>query len=324
MIKNSQQIKILKSWDELALPIPGAKMMFKYLNTNLWIFKTSDNTFGFLISGTMGQLKSNYKNIIVSWQQYIKNKIDKIKLENCLIIEASKNIDSRLFCTNISSLFEIKDKNHLFKINEIEDSLRKIEEITLKESDEFIEAVGAWGEIYLINELIKNTKNDIGKLEIIESWEGVESRSKIDMNFKSKKIKIEVKTTTESIRIHHLNGLEQVSIEPNYEGYVASICVITDDSGLTCSDLVSDIIINIPNLYLPILENKLEIRGKVSSNSRYRFKINFSKQMEFFDFYEVPKPITEAGIGKITWEVTLENKQHIDATKKHDLLNIMN
>jgi hypothetical protein len=47
--------------------------------------------------------------------------------------------------------------NYLFKISEIEDALKKIEEITLKESIEFIEAVGAWGEIYLINEcIIKN------------------------------------------------------------------------------------------------------------------------------------------------------------------------
>ena len=54
LIPTKQQTKILKSWDELALPNPGAKMMFKYLNTNLWIFKTPDNTFGFLCKDCLG------------------------------------------------------------------------------------------------------------------------------------------------------------------------------------------------------------------------------------------------------------------------------
>ena len=62
-MENNKHIEILKSWDKMTRPKPGAKMMLRYLSTNLWIFKTSDNMFGFLISGTIGQLKNNYKNI---------------------------------------------------------------------------------------------------------------------------------------------------------------------------------------------------------------------------------------------------------------------
>ena len=65
MMENNKHIEILKSWDKMTRPKPGAKMMLRYLSTNLWIFKTSDNMFCFLISGTIGQLKNNYKNIIV-------------------------------------------------------------------------------------------------------------------------------------------------------------------------------------------------------------------------------------------------------------------
>ena len=324
MMENKKHIEILKSWDKMTRPKPGAKMMLQYLSTNLWIFKTSDKMFGFLISGTIGQIKNNYKNIVASWQPHFIDKINKIKLENCLVIEASKNIDSKLFCTNISSLFEIQDKNHLFKVNEIEEALRKIEEITLKESDEFIEAIGAWGEIYLINELIKNTKEDIGKLKIIEAWEGIESRSKIDFNFKSRKTKIEVKTTTESIRIHHLNGLEQVTKGTNYKGFLASFCINPDDAGFTCNDLVNAIKKNIPKNYLPVFESKLIIRGNVCHNSKYQFIINSSKEMEFFDFSQVPKPDIEDGIGKIEWDAILENRRYLNKKEKNSLLNIMN
>ena len=323
-MENKKHIEILKSWDKMTRPKPGAKMMLQYLSTNLWIFKTSDNMFGFLISGTIGQLKNNYKNIVASWQPHFIDKINKIKLENCLVIEASKNIDSKLFCTNISSLFEIQDKNHLFKVNEIEEALRKIEEITLKESDEFNQVVGVWGELYLINELIKITRSEKSKLEIIESWEGVESRSKIDFNFKSIKTKIEVKTTTESIRIHHLNGLEQVSKGTNYNGYLASFCINPDDVGVTCNDLVNDIKKNIPKIYLPVFESKLIIRGNVCHNSKYQFTINSSKEMEFFDFSQVPKPDIEDGIGKIEWDAILENRRYLNKNEKNSLLNIMN
>ena len=324
MKQEIKQTEILKSWDAMSLPSPGSKMMFNYLNTNLWIFKSSDNNFGFLISGTLDQLKNNYKNIVTSWQPVFHNQKDNIKLRNCLVIEASKNIDSRLFCINISSIFEIQDKNYLFKISEIEDALRKIEEITLKESDEFTEAVGAWGEIYLLNELIKNTKADISKLEIIESWEGVESRSKVDFIFKSKKTKIEVKTTTESIKKHHFNGLEQVSEDSSYDGYLASFCINIDDSGLSCKDLVDSIKKNIPYNYFINLENKLKIRGRVCGNTNYRFVLNPSKEMVFFEFSQVPKPIIEDGVGSIEWTAVLENKKYLDNPQKNKLLNLMN
>ena len=63
MMEIKKHIEILNSWDKMAIPKPGAKMMLQYLSTNLWFFKTSDKMFGFLISGTIGQLKNNYKNI---------------------------------------------------------------------------------------------------------------------------------------------------------------------------------------------------------------------------------------------------------------------
>jgi hypothetical protein len=324
MMENNKHIEILKSWDKMTLPKPGAKMMLQYYSTNLWIFKTSDKKFGFLISGTIGQLKYNYKNILTSWQPHFIDNKNNIKLENCLVIEASKNIDSKLFCTNISSLFEIQDKNHLFKVHEIEEALRKIEDITLKQSDEFNQVIGVWGELYLINEFIKITKSEEGKLELIESWEGVETRSKIDFNFKSRKTKIEVKTTIEPIRIHHLNGLDQVSVGPNFKGFLASFCINPDDEGITCNDLVNNIKRNIPKAYLSVFESKLTIRGNVCYNTKYQFVINSSKELQFFDFDRVPKPMIEDGVGKIQWDAVLENKQFIDLNDKNNLLNLMN
>jgi hypothetical protein len=321
MIMSSNN-KIFNDWNGLLLPTKGHKMMFQYLNTNLWIFKTYDGRFGFLISGTLGQTKNNYKNIIIEWQYLVEDKENRIKLKNCLIIEASQKINSQLFCSNISSLFKVHDKNYFFKINEIEDSLKEIEEITLKDEIDFSEVIGVWGEIYLLNELINKAKVDKDKMEIIESWEGAENRSKIDFNFKSKKIQIEVKTTIDLIRIHHFNGLEQVTKINQFEGFLASLCINLDDSGLSCIDLINSIKKNIKDSCLPSLENKIKIRGKASNNNKYRFVINPSKQMEFFDFLQVPKPLIEDGVGEVQWTAVLENKKFLIKSQKEKILNL--
>jgi hypothetical protein len=321
---NNNYKGIYNSWEQIPLPKHnGSFELFQYLKSNLWVLKNSNGGFGFLITDTISKLDSDYKNIVSDWKKKLKNKNGQI-LNRCLIIEAKDNIDSKLFCSAISSLFEIKEKNYFFKINEIDEALRKIEEITLKESDAYNEVIGVWGELYLIHELLKHTSTENGKVEIIESWESVESRSIIDLNIKSKKTKIEVKTTTESIRIHHFNGLGQVSKDSNQKGFLASLCIIPDDNGLSCLDLVKNIEKKIPIHHHTMVDKKLRTRGIVCRNNKFHFSLTPSKTLEFFDFDEVPKPKVENGVGKITWEATLENKQHIDATKKDNLLNIMN
>ncbi len=316
--------EILKLWTELPCPTPGNKMMLQYLNTNLWVFKSSDNSFGFLITESLGELKSDYKNIIAKWNPQFVDKINNITLKNCLVIETNKQIDSKLFCNSISSLFEKTDKYHFFKTNELDEALRKMEEITLKEAVAYNEVIGVWGELYLINELLNQTSNETDKLEIIDSWEGVESRSFIDLNIKSKKTIIEVKTTIEPVRTHHFNSLNQVSQNPGQKGFLASICIINDDNGLSCLDLMKSIESKISIQHQSIITEKIKIRGEVCKNNKFHFFLNQSKDMEFFEFNEVPKPSIENGVGKIEWDATLENKKYLDLNEKIMLLNIMN
>jgi hypothetical protein len=307
-------------------PLPKQKgnfELFQYRNTNLWVLKNSVGGFGFLITGTMSKLDSDYKNIVSEWKNKLTSKTGQT-LNRCLIIESKDSIDSKLFCSAISSLFEVQNSQHLFKINEIEDALKKIEEITLRENDEFNQVVGVWGELFLLNELIKLTKRDDDKLVIIESWEGVETRTKIDFNFKSKKTKIEVKTTTESVRNHHFNGLDQVSKGLTWNGYLASFCINPDEGGLSCNDLVNSIKESIPIIFLPYLESKLKHRGVSCNNTKHKFVINSSKKLEFFDFSQVPKPTIEDGVGKIEWNAILDNKQFLNIDDTNDLLNLMN
>lgn len=166
-------IDIYNTWEKISKPKQkGSFEIFQHLNTNLWILKNHIGSFGFLLTDTLSLLNSDYKNITSDWKKTLKNKEGRI-LNRCLIIESAINIDSKLFCNSLSTLLQIKDKNKFFTIVDIEEVLRKIEEITLKENDEFNEVVGVWGELYLINELITNTNIEGVKQNIIESWEGL-------------------------------------------------------------------------------------------------------------------------------------------------------
>lgn len=315
---------ILNLWINLESPKPGNKMMLQYFNTNLWVFKSSENSFGFLITNTLGELKSEYKNIVARWEPKFVDKLNNITLKNCLVIETRNQIDSKLFCKSISSLFEKMDKYHCFNTSEIDEALNKMEEITLKESDAYNEVIGVWGELFLINELLKHTSSEIGKHEILDSWESTEGRSIIDLNIKSKKTKIEIKTTLEHVRTHHFHGLSQVQIETNQRGFLASICVVNDVNGLSCLDLLNSIEKKIQTENLDILNKKIKIRGAACKNNKFFFSQNPTKKMEFFNFQEVPKPSIVDGIGKIEWVAILENKTCLNNLQKNKLLNIMN
>jgi hypothetical protein len=316
------EINIYESWEKLATPKQkGAFEVIQYYKTNLWILKNNLGCFGFLLTDTVSKLDSDYKNITSHWKKSLNNKEGKV-LNRCLIIESKINIDSKLFCNAITSLLDIKDKNKTFTLNEIRDALIKIEEITIKESDEFNEVIGVWGELYLISELVAKTNFDIVKQEIIESWEGLDTRSKIDFNLKSRLLKIEVKTTIESFRVHHFNTLDQVSTNANSSGFLASFCILPDDNGLTCNDIVSAIKNQLPKNLLLSLEKKIKIRGKVCNNTKYPFVINQNKQFEFYKFEDVPKPIIEEGITKIEWQAILDNKTAINKKAKEGLLKL--
>ena len=313
---------IYNTWEKISKPKQkGSFEIFQHLNTNLWVLKNYTGSFGFLLTDTLSLLNSDYKNITSNWKKTLKNKEGRV-LNRCLIIESTISIDSKLFCNAISTLLHIKDINKFYSISEIQEVLNKIEEITLKEADEFNEVVGVWGELYFINELISHNNIEDVKQDIIESWEGLNTRSKIDFNFKSRFLKIEVKTTTETIRIHHFNTLEQVSTNSNYNGFLASFCIQPDDNGLTCNDIINSIKNKLPKNLLLNLEKKIKIRGKVCNNTKYPFVINQNKQFEFYRFEDVPKPIIEEGISKIEWQAVLDNKITISKKGKEGLLKL--
>ncbi len=325
MATSKRYIDIFNSWKNIPVPKQRGNIgMFQYLKSNLWVLKNSDNSFGFLITDTISKLESDYKNIIVEWKPKLRDTKNNNFLKKCLIIESKGDIDSTLFCSAISSLFEVEDEYKIFSLYDIKEALSKIEEITSKALDEYEEVIGAWGEINLLKKLIDATKSINSKYEIIKGWEGVKNRTIIDLNILSRKTKIEIKTTVQSTRIHKIGSLNQVTKSPGWACYLASFCIHLNDAGTTCFTLLASIQEKLDPDCLALFNEKIKLRGEVCKNNIHKLSENDDKKLEFFDFDNVPKPKVEPGIGKIEWEAVLESKPYLNQKAKDKLINLMN
>jgi len=323
MKKGNQSI--YSAW--LKIPLPkreGNRSLLRHKNTNLWFFKGYNGGFGFLITGTMQKLSATYKNIQICWSAKLTQERGGNTLTKCLVVESTNRIDSELFCSAISYLFEQNEDSKVFSAEEIEEALLCIEEITLQEREAFNAVVGAWGELFVISTFLENTNNEKGKAEIVEAWEGLNQRSKIDFNFKSKKTKIEVKTTTEQLRLHHFNGIEQLSINGCNLGVVASLCIYSSEQGLSCFNLVNSIKKILPLKCISTFDKKLKLRGKECLDKKFQFEVSSTRDLEFFDFSEIPKPSIGPGISSIEWSAILDNKKCLGKRDKNNLIRFMN
>lgn len=311
----------------ITLPLPTTKvnrLLQQYNQTNLWIFKNYEGRFGFLITGSVHKPDSSYKNITISWQRKLIDLQSGRTLQQCLIIESAHERDSELFCSVIDHFFGQHITGTVYSGADIEAALEQLERIILKDRDDYNSVVGVWGELYLIDKFLDATINENDKTELISSWEGLKHRSKIDINIKSKGIKIEVKTTTDNIRMHHFNSLDQVSTAGCNLGVVASLCITDTGNGKTCLDLVLSIKAKLPRSSMPLIDERIKLRGKECLNNKFRFDLASMRELEFFEFSETPKPSIVPGVSRIEWGAILDNKAPLNANEKQKLFCVLN
>ena len=108
------------------------------------------------------------------------------------------------------------------------------------------EVVGAWGELFVLKLLLESASNEREWGGILSGWEAQgEARDIIDFRFHHLRggTAIEVKTST-SGRIHHIRGMNQVTVPAGFhQGMLASVCIRFADGGAgkTCAQLIEEI-----------------------------------------------------------------------------------
>ena len=216
------------------------------------------------------------------------------------------NVSPLVFSSSLSVHFQ-KHIKKTYTVGDFKKALDKIEAMIKKPKYNKNEIIGVWGEFFVINELINNFSSNKKREEIIKGWESPEGRTMIDIKLCESLINIEVKTTTQDSRVHHISSINQLIPNENYNGYLASLC-INEGRGSTCNDLKLKILDSLNSNQKKIFNERILIRGKDLCNDiKYIFEINSLKEVRYFKFLDVPKPDDKEYMINIKWDIILDN-----------------
>ncbi len=304
-MKNKPSIK--KIWEKLKTPSPNNYSAIQFHNSNLWVIKNSNNSFGIILSEVTDMIKKKYDNIII--ERKGKFKSDQTVLKNCILIQNNHTITPKSLCDAINSQLRQQAVKDFYEINDLKKVLNEIYRITKSTSEQLNEVVGVWGELHIINEFLGKTNNDNGRKHLIDSWESHEGRTVVDFNLSIIKTMIEIKTTTNESRVHRINSIKQIHHSSGWKGYLASICVFIDDNrGKTCLDLINEIKQKINPILFETFIKRTKVRGEsLCNNNHYKILENPNKLTSFFEFDDIPKPSFGNGVENVSWDTTLEN-----------------
>lgn len=301
---------IEKIFEKLNEPnLHGEYSCEQFNDSNLWILKDVKGNCGLLIDKAVGtENLGEYKNL--EKKEIIEFESSERIFKDVLLIVHNDNVIPEVFSESLNVYFK-KNLKKNYNVSDIKNALDEIEEITKKIKVNLNEIIGLWGEFFLIYLLLKNSKSEDSKQKIINAWESPDGRTIIDLKFKSIKINIEVKTTTLDSRVHHISSINQITNHLNWDGYLASICLI-QGLGESCNDLRIKILNNLNDSLQKIFNQRILIRGKnICFDDRFKFEINNLKEIRFFNFKDVPKPDINSNTVNVKWDTVVEGVNSI-------------
>lgn len=309
MYNNIQSI-----FKDLSLPSTSNFKCEKFNKSNLWIVKDDNGNCGIFIDNVNDTSiidDKMYKNLLI--KKYKKLETEGIILNDIFMVTHNDTIIPGVFSESLNSYFNVNPKKQ-YSLVDIKDALNQIEAITKNKKEKLNEIIGVWGELYILKLFLDNTPEDKHH-NIVNGWESPNGRALIDIKLNKIKLFIEVKTTTLDSRIHHISSINQLKCTDGFQGFLASIC-IKEESGFSCSDLVSEISNTLNDNNKFIFNQRVKVRGEnLCFNNKYSFNLNKEKKINFFDFEDLPIPIITDEILKINWDMILENLSFLDETE---------
>jgi hypothetical protein len=292
--------------------------------TNLLLAKNKENKVGFIIYNDkkINENRFYLENFSYKFISQLQSPKKSKNFNNCSIIFANQLIEDEFFVSIMVSLFS---QEEIMKVT-TELLLKKIDEVikifnysaTNKE-----ELIGLWGELFLINHLILINKSDSSIInEIIDGWEGENTRANIDFKFKDLKVAFEVKTTKSIKRIHHINGFEQINIPNGINKYYFISFTVNENGNKSCFDLYSSILKNANTIgNRKLFENKCYLRGiKLCLNKNYKLNLSCTIDNSIYDVNDIPRPKQTDGVLDLRWSVDF-NRLVPFKTKKKNYFN---
>ena len=324
------QTSFRSSWAEMSKPPSLDALTVKPVRgTNAFLTKDYYGSLGLFLKEVHDDPpKRNYKHIdIVIHAKKILHIPGKGKqtLDNCLILSSDPRISTAALTLILEGLYD-KSPEGAFSSTDLITVLDEIEELLKrpKAPPSKEEVAGAWGELHILKMLIQSATTSDVQRKILLGWEG-EVREKLDFRFAHTLIGLEVKTTMSERRIHHLHGVEQVTIPDGYtNGILASLLVDTSD-GFTCINQIEQIeraakgTESEQEKFMELLSHRTLIRGQACLDDRFRFQLRLNG-LKFYDFGEVPKSPATEGVTPIEWLSDFSDSKPLNLTSVDALM----
>jgi len=322
-------IKFKETWSNLKPPSKGYSIS-KITGTNALAAIDSDSRPLLFIHGVTDPLpKRNFRHLDIQEipMMILTVNEEKREVRRILRLEGDETIDVDLFATVLEYLGEIQPdgnftaKNLIKVLDLVKEMVRGPKRPPTRE-----EVKGAWGEVYLLNTLIKNSKSASTQKSILSSWEGDEHQENIDFRFNHVGIVAEVKTTESEQRNHIIHGMAQLEIPSDYNfGVLASLTIQEIDEGETVKEMINQIIENLcgsdieKKEAIEILNHRCRIRGAASVDERYRFSLAYDG-LFFYKLEDVPRPKDTSDVIPMEWMSNLSNTTPISPEKTLEIM----
>jgi len=330
-MKMNDESSFRYNWNNMSIPPNEEKITIKKVNTtNAYLTKSHDNTIGLFLEDIVDKIpKRTYKHLEIKMnlrkEINIKNSEKKI-IRNCMHLIADSEINASVLSLILESLLENQPSGQftamdlITVLDDVEELLRRP-----KKPPTIEEVVGVWGELYILRLLIGDINNVEIQEKIIAGWEG-EIREKLDFRFRSSGHVLEIKTTISNQRIHHIHGIEQVTLPPGFNSGVMASLVLETNQGSSCLMLVNSIKdcfkgseIEKQRL-LQLFNKRMRIRGIECKDERFIFDLSFDG-LKFYKLGNVPKPGNVDGVTAIEWLSDLRNIDPLNTTETDNLLS---
>jgi len=320
-------------WAKMSLPPhPDATTIRPIPRTNAYLSKNYDNSIGLFLRDVTDQLpKRRFKHLDIILKPSQNLSIPKggnKTLYNCLILQADNEIKAPLLSLILDCLHDLEPtgeftaSNLISVLDDVEELMRKPKSPPTRE-----EVAGVWGELYVLRLLLNNSITPVKQYEIVKGWEG-ETREKLDFRFLFAKQVLEIKSTTSKVRIHHLHGIEQVTIPPGFENGAMASLILETGQGSTNLMMVSSIVncfkgsIQEKRKCSELLEKRMLLRGEACNDERFPFDLA-PNGLHFFDFENVPTPGEAEGVTPIEWLSDLTNSEAFTSSDTDDLISMI-
>ena len=318
-------------WEKMSTP-PFTDMITisPIPQTNAYLAKYFDGSFGLFLRDVTDKIpKRTYKHIEVNFKKTQQISIPGKKnrlLSNCLILQSDNEIKTPLLSMILDFLYEEEPSGN-FTASNLISVLDDVEELMRrpKSPPTLQEVAGVWGELYVLRMLLNNSNNHQRQIDVLKGWEG-EIREKIDFRFLFCKQVLEIKSTVTNTRIHHLHGIEQVTIPPGFDSGALASLILETGHGFTNLSLLDSIrkcfVGNGEEIRkcLKLLETRILLRGDACTDDRFPLELTHNG-LKFFQFDFVPTPGHAEGVVSIEWISNLSDSSGLSISDTDKLVH---